>query len=77
MESDRPLKAYTVEEVWRNISSLTVWAESAEDAKRRVRQDDADNIETNELIAHSKPKGFAGVRRCPEMDRQSGASDAR
>jgi hypothetical protein len=62
-------KAYYVCEVWRNVSNLIVHADNAEDAKRRVRDGDTENVETWDLIAHSEPRGFESVRRAPSEDR--------
>jgi hypothetical protein len=67
--SDQPRKAYYVNEVWRNVSSLLVYADSAEDAKRRVRVSDVENVIGLDLAASAEPRGFESVRRAPADDR--------
>lgn len=50
MSDRKPKKAYFIQQVWRNVASFTVYADNYEDAKRRVRDGDYENVET-ELAA--------------------------
>lgn len=64
--ADEPRKAYYVERVMRTVASGIVYADSAEDAKRRFVSDGFD--ESYDSL--SEGRGFARVRRVPEEDRR-------
>lgn len=76
MSGERPAKAYHVEEVWRTVASFTVYAHNYEDAKRRLRELDPENVETNDLISNAQPTGAVRVRRLPSDDRKETNSNA-
>jgi hypothetical protein len=67
--SDKPTKAYRVEERWGMTKIFLVHADTIEDAKRRVCGVDPDNVEGIDT-AEVAPLGFRSVRRCHEEDRQ-------
>ena len=68
--SDRPKKAYFVDERWSITKSLLVFADSVEDAKCRVHKVDSENIEGLDTTG-AAPRGFGSVRRAPEEDRDA------
>lgn len=69
--TDRPLKAYYVEEDWLITKGGTVWANSAVEAKQKVRRlgeyDERDLGEAAEV--GERPKGIRACR-LPSADRQ-------
>lgn len=64
-------KAYRVEENWSVTNVSIVWANSAEEAKRKVRQprigEEGDRM-VLDSAAFSVPKGIT-IRRAPSEDR--------
>jgi hypothetical protein len=63
MPSEQPRKAYYVERVSRCVTVSLVYADSAEDAKRR------DAMEGDCIDTTYQPRGHGRVRRAPEEDR--------
>lgn len=65
------MKAYTVEERWQTTKLLTVWADSAEEAKQKVRSPGLAGEEDIEVIDTVDPEpGGIRVRREPAEDRE-------
>lgn len=64
--SDEPKKAYYVEVLSRSVKTGLVFADSAEDAKRRYC-DQGGHDDT--FDSYARPAGFKRVVRSPEDDR--------
>jgi hypothetical protein len=60
-------KAYYVERVTRGVTLVLVYADNAEDAKRRYVQGDYERV----IDTEHEGRGFGKVRRAPDEDRDA------
>jgi hypothetical protein len=62
------MKAYRVEENWSITKTMTVWAENAEDAKRKVRRPDPGEDKDVEVNGEFPEPRSITARREPSED---------